>query len=451
MPRRFRSPAFAARSPGVGAGTAALLGAALAIVHPADAGPITPDPSDPRWLQQDGAPLFFCGPGDPENFLHRGTRLPDGTRAGDQDAIIQKLVGTGANSLWMTAVRSHGGDGGPTENPFVDNDPDLGVSDAVLDQWEGWISALDAAGIISFFVFYDDGTRVWDTGSAVGPAEASFFQTLVDRFEGYDHLIWCVCEEYSEAYNTTRVSGLAAEIAEHDGRDHPIAAHQHQGHVFHFPDDPNLDVHAMHCGPNNTEASLHEQVLDAWNWSDGRYNVIMAESVNHYGTRTEARRLSWAAAMGGLTVLVHSMDVANTSLDALEDCGRLVSFFESTPFHRLEPRDDLARAGTDYVLGEASVGWIVYASDLSGDLGLSVPAGAGGPHDFRWLDCATGATVEEIGVPLASGDAAWPKPAGLGVDVVVYLEPSPATGVNPTVRPESWAGVKSRYRPAPGD
>jgi CubicO group peptidase (beta-lactamase class C family) len=54
------------------------------------------DPNHPAWLKRyNGKHLFMCGPGDPENFLYRGTRNADGSRTGDQMTLINKLVGTG--------------------------------------------------------------------------------------------------------------------------------------------------------------------------------------------------------------------------------------------------------------------------------------------------------------------------------------------------------------------
>jgi hypothetical protein len=242
----------------------------LLVSSSATAGPITVNPADPRWLLNDGEPFFMCGPGDPENFFHRGSLNGDGTRNGDQDAIVQKLTGTGANCLWMTAVRSHGGDGGSRENPFVLGVPSLGVNEDVLDQWEGWITDLDAAGIVSFFVFYDDGTLVWDTGSTVGDDEAAFIQTIVDRYEHHEHLIWCVCEEFQEAFNQARVVAIAQEIAQNDDFAHPIAAHQLEGSLFYFADAANVDVFAMHTGYSNTPSSVHSKCLHAWNNCDAR-------------------------------------------------------------------------------------------------------------------------------------------------------------------------------------
>ena len=48
-------------------------------------GQITVDPDNPQWLKYaGGGPFFLCGPGDPEDFLYRGSRNSDGTRSGDQ-------------------------------------------------------------------------------------------------------------------------------------------------------------------------------------------------------------------------------------------------------------------------------------------------------------------------------------------------------------------------------
>ena len=68
-------------------------------------------------------------------------------------SLITKLKGTGANSIYLMAVRSHGGDGNSTENPFVNNDPAKGINMAVLDQWETWFTEMDRNGIVIYFFF----------------------------------------------------------------------------------------------------------------------------------------------------------------------------------------------------------------------------------------------------------------------------------------------------------
>ena len=97
------------------------------------------DQTNRRWLRyEDGSPFFLCGPGDPEGFLYRGTRNSDGTRGGDQKALIKKLAKTSANGIYMQIIRSHGGDGSSTHNPFIYSDPALGLDEDILDQWETW-------------------------------------------------------------------------------------------------------------------------------------------------------------------------------------------------------------------------------------------------------------------------------------------------------------------------
>ncbi|RPJ24748.1 MAG: hypothetical protein EHM35_16105, partial [Planctomycetaceae bacterium] len=135
-----------------------------------DPGRITVDPEHPQWPRHilsdgdTGHAFFMCGPGDPEGFLYRGTLNPDGTRAGDQMQLIQKLKGTGANCLYLMAVRSHGGDGDSTHNPFIDHDPAKAVNPNVLDQWEGWFTEMDHNRIVIYFFIYDDSARLWNTG-----------------------------------------------------------------------------------------------------------------------------------------------------------------------------------------------------------------------------------------------------------------------------------------------
>lgn len=419
----------------------ALLAAPLTLPESAPASPLTSNSGNPTWLYQDGTPFFLCGPGDPEDFFYRGTLNTDGTRSGDQDAIIAKLAGTGANSLWMAAVRSNGGDGGPTENPFQDHDPSQPLNDAILDQWDGWLDALDAAGIVTFFVFYDDGASLWQTGGSVGAEEASFIVQLVDRFEHHDSIIWCIAEEYQEALDPTRVSTLAALIAQMDDFDHPITTHQTPGTEFHFGDDANQASFAMQSAGSDTPQSLHDKVVDAWQFADGRYNVIMAESVGHYSDRTSARKLSWAAALGGGYVLVQAMDVATTPVEALEDCGRLASFFRSTAFQFMAPADALRRAQTEYVFGAPDVGYILYSSDLADNLGVSLESGMD-TVDLSWMDCVTGAIVSETNVAATAGDNVWRKPTGFGTEVALSVTPAGASSVEGA----SWGGIKALYR-----
>lgn len=383
-------------------------------------GQLIVDPHHPQWLKYyKGGPFFMCGPGDPEDFPYRGKRNADGARNGDQITLINKLKGTGANSIYLMAVRSHGGDGDTTHNPFIDNDPDKGVNIAVLDQWETWFTEMDKNGIVIFFFFYDDGAKVWNTGDIVESAEKNFINTLVNRFDHHKNLIWVVAEEYSEAYTKQRVSNIAAEIRIADDYDHPIAVHQTGGLIFDFPDDPNVDQFAIQYGANSP-TELHNAIVTVWNNAAGRYNINLAESSLPTGTLD--RKSKWAVAMGGAYVMIFGMDIEKTPISDLEDCGRLVSFMTSTNFNEMSPHDELKYAGTEYVLALPGKSYIAYASSLpeSGMIGLKNMAA--GTYGFKWFDPTKGTTVTQKTVTVAVGDQSWVKPPAVGREVAVYIK-----------------------------
>jgi hypothetical protein len=421
-----------------------------AIAQSADAGRpdklIVVNRDYPAWLQySDGSPFFMCGPGDPEGFLYRGTRRTDGTRDGDQLTLIEKLAGTGANSIYLMAVRSHGGDGEFTHNPFIDSDPDKGINTAILDQWEQWFSAMEAADIVIYFFIYDDSSSLWhprlrnlDRGNyslnetinrfkrrfqgddSVSAPERAFIHTLVNRFEHHPNLIWCVAEEFEESFSAARVKNIAAEIRAADDYDHVIAVHRLTGVRFdEFADDPLIDQFAMQYDAKNP-AVLHAAVVEAWRLAAGRYNLNMAEiPYGATGSGAEARHKIWAMAMGGAYIMINGMDIENTAIADLEDCGRMVDFFRSTGFWRMAPDDELAYEDSEYVLADRGLAYIVYSAQLHNAMGLKqLPAGR---WRLKWLDVANGTIVETTHLQAQSSAYAWPKPKALGPEVVIYL------------------------------
>ena len=362
-------------------------------------------------------PLFFCGPGDPEDFLYRGTLNPDGTRTGDQMQLIEKLKGTGANCIYLMAVRSHGGDGDQTHNPFIDHDPARAVNPNVLDQWEQWFAEMDRNGIVIYFFIYDDSARLWDTGDEVGEPERQFIRTLVNRFQHHRHLVWCIAEEYAEKLTAERVRRIAAIIRAQDNDGHTIAVHKNHGLDFsEFADDPSIDQFAIQYNVKTAE-ELHAGVVQAWRQAKGRYSVNLAEAAD-WGTGSESRRKCWACAMGGASVMILRMDIAGTAVSDLRDCGNVVRFFETVDRDGMEPHDELACAGTQYVLAKPGERYVAYASD-SGQIGITgVPPGT---CALRWFDCVTGNTVTQDKVQVLPGGRPWVKPGGIGPEVVVYV------------------------------
>jgi len=384
-------------------------------------GQIIVDPDHPEWLKYNGGgPFFMCGPGDPEDFLYRGSRHSDGTRSGDQMVLINKVKGTGANCFYVQAVRSHGGDGDSTHNPFIGSNPLNGLDQDILDQWESWFTEMDNNGIVIYFFLYDDGAGIWKTGDSVGAEERTFIQGLVHKFKHHKHLIWCVAEEYSEKYSPARVSNIAAEIRSADKYNHVIAVHQRSGTSFsEFANDLNIDQFAMQIGASSA-SGLHGDCVTAWNSASGRYNVNMSEGTNHMsGGSTEIRKKSWAAAMGGAYVMIYEMFIDDTTTSDLQDCGRLVGFFESTDFNTMSPHDELKNGNADYVLANPGHSYIAYASGPTTTIGLKNMTS--GTYSFKWFDCKDGDTVEQNNVSVSPGDQIWNKPSGLGDEVAVYI------------------------------
>jgi hypothetical protein len=124
--------------------------------------------------------------------------------------------------------------------------------------------------------------------------------------------------------------------------------------------------------------------------------------------------------MAGAYVMILGMDIAATAKSDLEDCGRLVRFFESTDFQQMSPHDELGFAGTQYVLARPGGSYIAYASKLQGKIGLkNMRAGV---YKLRWFNCASGSEVTMENVTVAGGDQSWDKPGRIGSELAVYIE-----------------------------
>jgi len=391
-------------------------------------GQVVAFPAHPEWLKrEDGMPFFLCGPGDPENFLYRGTRNSDGTRNGDQDALIAKVAGTGANSLYMEAIRTYG-DGPADHNPFIDSDFTNGLDQDILDQWEGWLTEMDDNGIVIYFFFYDDAIRIsseigWplDGSGDLHPQERYFIETLVNEFEHHANLVWVVSEEAQEmGPDWVEHTGKIAEvIRQADDHDHVIGVHKLTGLTFEeFADNPVIDQFLIQDNTTPTASTLHSKMVTAWDNAAGRYNLNMAEARGH-GTGATGRAKNWAVAMGGAYVMAKDWDIDNTPLATLQECGHLVTFMEATRFYEMAPHDELAHGGTDYVLADPGTSYIAYALNLSGDIGVA--GMTAGDYDFTWLDAQTGNTVEQSGISVLAGDQTWTKPGGIGNELAVYI------------------------------
>ena len=383
-------------------------------------GQLVIDPDYPQSLKRHGGGhVFICGPGDPEDFLYRGTRNADGTRQGDQIALIEKLARHGGNSIYLEAVRTHGGDAkaDKTQNPFVDSDPAKGVDTRILDQWEQWFTLMDRHDILIYFLFYDDSARIWNTGDTVGAEERQFFETLVRRFRHHRNLIWIIGEESDERYSPPRVRALAELVRANDDHGHIIGNHHLGGTTFRAW-EPGTALTHFSMQLNVPLEGVHDGAVEARTKAANRYQVFYAENTATPKDDDNMRRQAWAVAMAGLTPMILQMDIAGTSPRALEQCRVLQRFFEASDYHRLSPTDELRRGAARYVLAEPWRSYLVYA-DQPGELGVgSLPAGR---CAITWVDCVTGrtATVEENFA--APAERRFNRPAGIGAECAAWI------------------------------
>ena len=184
-----------------------------------------------------------------------------------------------------------------------------------------------------------------------------------------------------------------------------------------FADEPSIDQFAIQYNAKAAE-QLHEGMVRAWKAANSRYNLNMSEAAGH-GTGKEARLKSWACAMGGAYVMILEMDIAGTPRSDLEDCGRLVRFFESTNFNEMSPHDELAFGGTKYVLAAPGESYIAYSARLEGEIGLkNLQAGR---YNLRWFDCVTGKEVLHRGVQVEAGSQTWARPDGIDDELAVHI------------------------------
>jgi hypothetical protein len=395
-------------------------------------GQIVVDAAHPAWLRyHEGGPFYMCGPGDPEGFLYRGTRNADGTRNGDQMVLINKLVGTGANSIYLMAIRSHGGDGDATQNPYINSDLTKGLDNDILNQWETWFTAMDNNGITIFFIFYDDSASPFGKELPVGgqlkTQEATFINSMVSRFKHHKRLIWCVAEEYAEGLSAAHAIKVAQQIKSQDDRAHPVAIHQNSGTSFDFNGNSAFNQFAVQWNVA-TAAELHAGTVAAWNNVGGLVNVNMAE-FQPMPTGADLRRKIWAIATGGGYSMILFMDIESTPVSDLQICGRLVGFMEATRFNEAVPHDDLARNDTDYALASPGQVYIVYG-DVVDELGLFM---APGNYSAKWYDPAAGSWVDQGTRPVsAAGVQSFAKPGSFAEEAALYLTSTvPASAGNP--------------------
>ena len=127
---------------------------------------------------------------------------------------------------------------------------------------------------------------------------------------------------------------------------------------------------------------------------------------------------AWASALGGCMPMLIRMDIASTPPKELKKCRILQKFFESTDFWTMAPHDELAIAGTQWILADPRRSAIAYAQKLKGKMGIrDLPAAR---YSLTWVDCASGVRREATS-DHGGGDASFSRPEGIGPWCALWL------------------------------
>ncbi len=370
-------------------------------------GQIIVDPENPArmvyykiYTQSGGLkPVFFAGPGDPEDFFY----------CGKQGEIIKRFKALHARCTYVIAVLKDFGGG----------DPGVGAElERNLTQWDRWITEMEHAGVITVFFFFDDDgawRKDWKT----------FTEKIVGKLKHHRLLIWCIAEEYAEGRSKPQISAFAAYLKQVDNHNHVVAVHQNSSSKFDFNNDKNIDMFAIQYNTSSPE-KLYTGVLDAWKNVGGRKILNMSEMADH-GIQDDRtiRRCNWAAAMAGASavqVLRMGMffgDMAGRNTpQSYRDCAILTDFMEATDFHRMQPNNSLAAAGTKYLLAQPNVSYIAYTEELKGSIGIKDMTP--GDYQLTWLDIPSGKIILRKST-IREGTNEFTPPADFGKEIAVWI------------------------------
>ena len=402
--------------------------------------------SNPGTLKYNGGgPAFLCGPDNPETFLFLGDLNPDGTRSnGQQQLVIDRLAKSGANAFHCQMFRMRRcnikDEGDDTHCPFVDFDPSRPLNKAILDQWDGWISQLEKAGVIIHLEFYNDATDVermgWtlDANGHLHPDEKRFFEGIVKRFKHHKNIIWGIEESLNKLprTRTPHFMKLSELIARVDNHHHPIV------HSFVTLDTSEGDVHKdrvmsdeyigdphirlvtwLHVLPHGKDyEAQHRAYLKYSRIDSNRFIAMKNETERFPRTEPQSRIYQWSCAMTGMHALEAGHDVIRRQKLLAAD-GYIAKFMEQTDFHQMTSRDDLAAGSTRWVLANPGNSYIAYTYDYSEPMGIkSMTAGT---YDLTWFDTVGGDTVIQTGISVTSVNATWNKPDSMSNEIALYI------------------------------
>lgn len=403
---------------------------------------------NPGYLKYNGGgPAFLCGPDNPEDFLFLGKLNDDGTRSnGQQQQVIDRLAESGANAFHFQLTRMRRcnikDEGDDRHSPFVDFDPSKPLNEAILDQWDGWLSQLEAAGVVVHLEFYNDATDVemmgWtlDERGNLHPHEKRFFEGIVKRFKHHKNIIWGIEESVNKLPRARlqHFMKLSELIARVDNQNHPImhsfvtpdTSERDIGKDYVFPDDFYGDPHTqlvtwLHVLPHGEDYDAQHEAYLKWSRvGSGRFVVVKNETEKFPRPEHQSRIYQWSCVMTGM----HALEAGHNALkkyrlpDLAVD-GRIAKFMEQTDFHKMKPTDTLAAGSTKWVLANPGESYIVYTYKYSGPMGLK--GMTAGTYDLKWFDTVDGDEVTQTGVSVSAGDVTWDKPDSVDSEIALYV------------------------------
>jgi hypothetical protein len=378
------------------------------------------------------ATLWFpTGPGDPEDFLCRS--------ATERTSIINML--NGGNTLYVMAVKTHGGDGPAGCNPWIGGNPTNGLDASRLDDWYNVLDQADNKGVVIHFFIYDDNSCPWGTTAScearttLQADEGDFINAVVDRFKTLSNLVWVVAEEYTEAVRAQRANAIAARIQSRDTV-HPVGIHQPPRHpTFNFPNNNNFDVFLMELGTTvRSSQAVHDAVVKEYNAAGGRYGVVMADLESWHrdlvnaGDRTNLRRANWAAAMGGAAAtLVNGTwapQVTPPTQAMLDDMYRVHALLKGNDKSDLSNADFIKSGTTRYVRkNSANSKMLVYSESCTSAPYPGVTTLPSGTFRATWMSTVTGTKVTQTIFSNGGVHNFGVPPAGIGAECVIWVRP----------------------------
>ena len=378
------------------------------------------------------ATLWFpTGPGDPEDFLCRS--------ATERTSIINML--NGGNTLYVMAVKTHGGDGPAGCNPWIGANPTNGLDAAKLNDWYNVLDQADNKGVVIHFFIYDDNSCPWgaktscEARTTLQTDEGNFLNAFVDRFKTLSNLVWVVAEEYPEAVLDQRATAIAARIQSRDTV-HPVGIHQLNGDTsFNFPNNNNFDVFLMQMGNTvRSSQAVHDTIVKEYNASAGRYGVLLAELFTWHrdlvaaGDRTNLRRSNWAAAMGGaaatLVLGTWAPQVTPPTQSMLDDMYRIHALLKGNGTSDLSNADWIRSGTTRYVRkNSGNSKMLVYSETCTNFPYPGVTSLPSGNFRATWMNTVTGTKVTQNISSNGGGHNFGVPPTGIGADCVIWVTP----------------------------